>query len=169
MPSLRALECLVAVAASGSITQAAALLHSSQPAVSHQLAALEREAGTALLRREARGVKLTPAGRAALPDARRAVDAAGSAIRSARAVGSATGGTLRLGCAQSLVSVLAPVIHDGHRRYPDVAITVRESTSAPEMNALLESGEIDLALLPGTIPERFTSTVVADEEIVVVA
>jgi DNA-binding transcriptional LysR family regulator len=169
MPSLRALECLVAVAASGSITQAAARLHSSQPAVSHQLAALEREAGTALLRREARGVKLTPAGRAAVAEARRAVDAAAAAIRSARAVGSATGGTLRLGCAQSLVSVLAPVIHDWHRRYPEVAIAVRESTSAQELHALIDSDEADVVLMPGAlVPERFTSTVVGDEEVVVV-
>lgn len=167
MASLRALECLVAVAASGSITQAAALLHSSQPAVSHQLAALEREAGTALFRREARGVKLTPAGRAAVADALRAVDAAAAAIRSARAIGSASGGTLRLGCAQSLVSVLAPVIHDWHLRYPQVAITVRESTSVQELHALIDSDEVDVVLMPGAVPERFTSTVVADEEVVV--
>src|SRR5690242_17891943 len=110
MASLRALECLVAVADSGSITQAAQLLHSSQPAVSHQLASLEHETRSVLLRREARGVKLTPAGRAAVADARRAIDAAAAAVRSARAAGEATGGTLRLACAQSLVSVLAPVI-----------------------------------------------------------
>ncbi|MEV6636631.1 LysR family transcriptional regulator [Actinoplanes sp. NPDC051470] len=169
MASLRALECLVAVAASGSITQAAALLHSSQPAVSHQLAALEREAGTALLRREARGVKLTPAGRAAVADARRAVDAAAAAIRSARAVGSASGGRLRLGCAQSLVSVLAPVIHEWHRRYPEVAIDLRESTSALQLHALIDSDEADVVLMPeAVVPERFTNTVVADEEVVVV-
>src|SRR3989337_642070 len=100
MASLRALECLVAVADSGSITQAARLLYSSQPAVSHQLAALEREAGTALIRREARGVRLTPAGRAAVVDARKAVEAAASAVRAARAAGEAGGGSLRLACAQ---------------------------------------------------------------------
>src|SRR5690349_14536985 len=99
MPSLRALECLVAVADVGSITQAARLLHSSQPAVSHQLAALEREARTTLLRREPRGVVLTPAGRAAVGEARRAVESAASAVRLARAAGRAGGGTLRLGCA----------------------------------------------------------------------
>src|SRR4051812_18418850 len=158
MASLRALECLVAVAASGSITQAAALLHSSQPAVSHQLAALEREAGTALLRREARGVKLTPAGRAAIADARRAVDAAAAAIRSARAVGSAAGGTLRLGGGRGRVSAPAPVPRDWYRRYPEVAIAMRESTSAQELHALIDSDEADVVLMPGAVPERFTST-----------
>ncbi|MGH3265831.1 MAG: LysR family transcriptional regulator [Trebonia sp.] len=96
-----------------------------QPAVSHQLAALERETRTALLRREARGVKLTPAGRAAVADARRAIEAAASAVRSARAVGVAAGGSLRLGCAQSLVSVLAPVVRTWYQRHPEVAITLR--------------------------------------------
>jgi DNA-binding transcriptional LysR family regulator len=73
MPSLHALECLVAVADSGSVTQAGELRHSPQPAVSHQLAVLERETRTILLRRELRGVKLTSAGRAAVADARRAL------------------------------------------------------------------------------------------------
>ncbi len=169
MTSLRALECLVAVADSGSVTQAARLLHSSQPAVSHQLAALEREAGTPLLRREARGVKLTPAGRAAVADARRAIEAAASAIRSARAAGEAAGGALRLACAQSLVSVLAPVMREWHRRHPDVAITLRESTSAEELHGFIDADEADLVLMPAPVPDRFTTTAVADEEIVLAA
>jgi DNA-binding transcriptional LysR family regulator len=169
MASLRALECLVAVADSGSITQAARLLYSSQPAVSHQLAALEREAGTALIRREARGVRLTAAGRAAVADARRAVEAAASAVRAARAAGEADGGSLRLACAQSLVSVVAPVLGDWHRRRPDVAISVRESTSPDELHGLIDSDEADLVLMPGAVPDRFTATVVAEEEIVLVA
>jgi DNA-binding transcriptional LysR family regulator len=170
MPSFRALECLVAVADSGSITQAAELLHSSQPAVSHQLAALERETRTTLLRREPRGVKLTPAGRAAVTDARRAIEAATSAVRSARAAGEAAGGTLRLACAQSLtVPLLAPVIRKWHRRHPDVAITLRESAVPDELLGFIDSGEADVLLVPAGVPERFTATVIAEEEIVLAA
>lgn len=169
MASLRALECLVAVADTGSITQAAALLHSSQPAVSHQLAALERETQTPLLCRERRGVKLTPAGRAAVADARRAIDAAASAVRAARAVRDAAEGSLRLACAQSLISVLAPVIREWLRRHAQVAITVRESTVADELLGFIDSDEADLVLMPASVPSRFTATVVANEEIVLVA
>ena len=50
MATLRALECLVAVADTGSITEAARLLHSSQPAVSQQIAALERHVPGAIRR-----------------------------------------------------------------------------------------------------------------------
>ncbi len=170
MASLRALECLVAVADSGSITQAAQLLQSSQPAVSHQLASLEHETRTVLLRREARGVKLTPAGRAAVADARRAIDAAAAAVRSARAAGEATGGTLRLACAQSLVSVLAPVILEWRQRHRGVAISLRESTSPTDLLGFIDSDEADMVLMPGSsIPDRFTATVVADEEVVLAA
>jgi DNA-binding transcriptional LysR family regulator len=170
MASLRALECLVAVADTGSITQAARLLHLSQPAISHQLAGLERETHTELLHREPRGVKLTSAGRAAVTDARRAVEAAASAVRAARAAGAATGGTLRLACAQSLtVALLAPVVRDWHRARPDVEISLRESAVAEDMYGYLESGEADVLLMPGPVSEHLTSTAVADEEIVVTA
>ncbi|WP_326686274.1 LysR family transcriptional regulator [Streptomyces sp. NBC_01795] len=170
MASLRALECLVAVADSGSITQAAQLLHSSQPAVSHQLASLERETRTLLLRREPRGVKLTPAGRAAVADARRAIEAAASVVRSARAAGQAAGGVLRLACAQSLtVPLLAAVIRQWHRRYPEVAITLRESTAMDEALGLVDSDEVDVAVLTAPSAGRFTITPVAEEEIVLAA
>ncbi|MEU8819969.1 LysR family transcriptional regulator [Actinoplanes sp. NPDC048796] len=170
MASLRALECLVAVADTGSITEAARLLHSSQPAVSQQIAALERETRTPLLHRESRGVSLTPAGRAAVTDARRAIDAAASAVRSARATGEAKGGTLRLVCAQSLtVPLLAPVIRAWHRHHPRVAIGLKEAVVPDGLFSLLEGGEADLLVLPGPVDGRYTSTVLAEEEIVLTA
>lgn len=170
MASLRAFECLVAVADTGSITQAARLLHLSQPAVSHQLASLERETRAQLLRRNPRGVTLTSAGRATVADARRAIEAAGSAVRAAREAGQATGGTLRITCAQSLmVALLAPVIGEWRGGSPDVAITVRESSSMEELLSSIEADEADLALVPGPVPERFTSVAIADEEVVVTA
>jgi hypothetical protein len=46
MLSMRALECLVTIVEQGSLTKAAAALHMSQPALSHQIAAIERELGT---------------------------------------------------------------------------------------------------------------------------
>ncbi|AGZ40985.1 LysR family transcriptional regulator [Actinoplanes friuliensis] len=170
MASLRALECLVAVTDTGSITEAARLLHSSQPAVSQQIAALERETRTALVVREARGVKLTPAGRAAVADARRAIEAATSAVASARAVGQAEGGTLRVACAQSLtVPLLAPVVLDWHRRHPQVVISLKESVVADELYGSMESGGVDIMVMPGPVPDRFTSALVAEEEIVLTA
>lgn len=170
MASLRALECLVAVADCGSITQAARLLNLTQPAVSHQLAELERETRTALLNRRPRGVSLTPAGKAALPHARRTLEAAASAVHSARAVGDGTGGSLRVACAQSLtVSLVAPVLRDWHRRRPDVVVTLRESAVLAELLGFIDTGAADIVLLPAPVPQAYVTRMIAEEEVVLTA
>ena len=61
MLEVRRLRVLHAVSAYGSVTAAAAALGYSAPAVSQQLAALEREVGMRLTERAGRGVSLTPA------------------------------------------------------------------------------------------------------------
>jgi LysR family transcriptional regulator, hca operon transcriptional activator len=68
---LRHLRYFVAVAEAGSVTVAAAReLHTSQPSLSRQIRDLEHEVGAQLLTRRARGIELTPAGRAFLYHAR---------------------------------------------------------------------------------------------------
>ena len=82
---LRHLRYFVAVAEAGSLTAAAAQrLHTSQPSLSRQIRDLEDELGAQLLTRRARGIELTPAGRAFLDHARLVlsqVEAAGEAAR----------------------------------------------------------------------------------------
>jgi LysR family transcriptional regulator, hca operon transcriptional activator len=82
---LRHLRYFVAVAEAGSLTVAAARrLHTSQPSLSRQIRDLEDELGAQLLTRHARGIELTPAGRAFLDHARLVlsqVEAAGEAAR----------------------------------------------------------------------------------------
>src|ERR1700758_5869138 len=82
---LRHFRYFVAVAEAGSLTVAAAhKLHTSQPSLSRQIRDLESELGAQLLTRRARGVELTPAGRAFLDHARLVlsqVEAAGEAAR----------------------------------------------------------------------------------------
>jgi LysR family hca operon transcriptional activator len=82
---LRHLRYFVAVADAGNLTVAAQrTLHTSQPSLSRQIRDLEDEVGTPLLTRRARGIELTPAGRAFLDHARSVlsqVEAAGEAAR----------------------------------------------------------------------------------------
>lgn len=82
---LRHLRYFVAVAEAGSLTVAAEqTLHTSQPSLSRQIRDLEGEVGAQLLTRRARGIDLTPAGRAFLDHARLVlsqVETAGEAAR----------------------------------------------------------------------------------------
>jgi DNA-binding transcriptional LysR family regulator len=71
---LRQLRYAVAVAEEGTVTGAAARLFVSQPAVSKQLRALERELGAELFVRDAQGMTPSPAGEALLAGARDLLD-----------------------------------------------------------------------------------------------
>lgn len=62
MPSLKQIRYFLTVADLGSFTHAATTLFVAQPALSRQIALLEKELGFLLFEREARGVRLTPAG-----------------------------------------------------------------------------------------------------------
>lgn len=62
MLELRHLDLLVALAETGSLSKAAVRLHLSQPAVSHQMKALEGHVGVEVFERKSRPLRLTPAG-----------------------------------------------------------------------------------------------------------
>jgi len=82
---LRHLRYFVAVAEAGSLSVAAEqILHTSQPSLSRQIRDLEEEVGAQLFTRNARGIKLTPAGRAFLDHARSALSQVEAAAGAAR-------------------------------------------------------------------------------------
>jgi LysR family hca operon transcriptional activator len=82
---LRHLRYFVAVAEAGSLTVAAEQkLHTSQPSLSRQIRELEDEVGVQLLTRRARGIELTPAGRAFLEHARVALSQVEAGAEAAR-------------------------------------------------------------------------------------
>jgi LysR family hca operon transcriptional activator len=84
---LRHLRYFVAVAEAGSLTVAAQQkLHTSQPSLSRQIRDLEGEVGAQLLSRRARGIELTPAGRAFLDHARSVLSQVEAATEAARRV-----------------------------------------------------------------------------------
>jgi LysR family hca operon transcriptional activator len=84
---LRHLRYFVAVAEAGNLTVAAQqILHTSQPSLSRQIRDLEDEVGTPLLTRRARGIDLTPAGRAFLDHARSVLSQVEAASEAARRV-----------------------------------------------------------------------------------
>lgn len=169
MPTFRALQCFVAVMETGSLRAAAEQLHASQPAVSHQLATLETEVGVPLFERLPRGVSPTVAGRAIFDDAVEAIAAAERVRETGRAVAAGQRGTLRIGCAASMiVSVLPPTLKRLHTRHPDVAITVLEADSADVLANRLAAGEVDVVLSPRPTDPGIDVEVIGTEEVMVV-
>lgn len=170
MATLRALECLVALVDARSVTAAAASLHMSQPALSHQISGLERELGTAVVERLPRGVRVTAAGRAAAEEARVALRAAERAVQVGRQVGVGRGGRLRIGCVETMTAwLLVPVLRHWRSRHPDVRLELAEFTSSDRMVGVLASGGLDLAVGPPPTSTNAHVEVLGQEEIVVVA
>jgi DNA-binding transcriptional LysR family regulator len=170
MLSMRALECLVTVVDQGSLTKAAAVLHMSQPALSHQIAAIERELGTPVIERLPRGIRPTAAGVAVVAEARVALAAAGRAVMAGRRVAAGAGGRIRIACAETMTAwVLVPVLQDWRRRFPDVELDLKEYTSADRMLDVLLAGGADIIVAPPPTRTDEHVEVLGSEEIVVVA
>ena len=90
LPSLNALRVFESAARHLSFKEAAAELHITQAAVSHQIRSLEEYLGIELFRREGRGVRLTEAGRASLSKLREGFDALAAAVETIRERGAET-------------------------------------------------------------------------------
>ena len=131
LPTVRQLECFVALAACRSFSRAAESLGISQPALSAQIRALEDLLGVPLVERRATGADLTPLGRESLPYAEAALDANRAfAAQTARAQCRLHGRT-RLGVSSTVGPYLLPeVVARLHRSHPDMRLIIRES--APE-------------------------------------
>jgi DNA-binding transcriptional LysR family regulator len=170
MVSTRALECLVTVMDQGSLTKAAAILHMSQPALSHQIATIERELGTPVIERLPRGIRPTAAGLAVAAEARVALAAADRAVIAGRRVAAGAGGRIRIACAETMTAwVLVPVLRAWRRRFPDVELDLKEYTSADTMLQVLLGGGADITVGPPPTRTAEHVEVLGSEEIVVVA
>jgi DNA-binding transcriptional LysR family regulator len=170
MLSMRALECLVTIVEQGSLTKAAAALHMSQPALSHQIAAIERELGTPVVERLARGVRPTAAGLAAVAEARIALAAADRAVLAGRRAAAGAGGRIRIACAETMTAwLLVPVLRAWRRRFPGVELDLKEYLSADRMLEVLVGGGVDITVGPPPTRTEERTEVLGREEIVIVA
>jgi DNA-binding transcriptional LysR family regulator len=140
------LAALVAVAEAGSITRAAERLGYTTPALSQQLAKLEREAGTTLLVRHHRGARLTGAGELLVARARRVLDELTRARHELAGLTGLSGGTLRLATFQTAgIHLLPPALSAFRRAYPDVELVVSDYEPSAGV-AAVAAGEVDLAM-----------------------
>src|SRR5919202_524708 len=133
MLDVRRMRVLREVAVRGSFSAAAEALSFTQSAISQQIAALERETGTTLVQRNARGVRLTEAGEALVRHTEAILARLSEAEAELEAIAGLRGGRLRLGAFESAAATLMPLAIAAFReRHPGVelSLTLCESEDA---------------------------------------
>ncbi|MET0188361.1 MAG: LysR family transcriptional regulator [Pseudonocardia sediminis] len=146
-PDLTRLRLLAAVARHGSITGAAAELLYTPSAVSQQIRKLESETGTPLLLRHPRGVHLTDAGSAVVRRMGVVERELAALDHDLRDLVAGETGTVRWGVFPTIASSLMPDVIAGYRdRRPRVHLHLR-SAKLVRLREMLESRDIDAALL----------------------
>jgi DNA-binding transcriptional LysR family regulator len=158
MFELRHLRVFREVARLGSLSAAAEFLAYTQPAVSQQMAALERRASMALLERTTRGVRLTDAGEALLRHAEAILAEQRLAELELDAIAGLRGGRVRMAAFPSAGAALVPAsVSQFSATYPDVELSVLEA-EPEEAVPMLRAGELELAIVgENKRPEGFGS------------
>lgn len=152
--NLKQLEYFVAIVEEGQVTAAARRLHISQPPLSYELAQLERELDTQLVRRGARGVTPTEAGRLLYERARRILAMATATAREVASVGKGLTGTLCLATCDAVAGLvpsarLSPLA----ALAPDVTIELRQG-GVPEVLDLVASGIAEVGVVRTPFPTQ---------------
>jgi DNA-binding transcriptional LysR family regulator len=144
------LKVFEAVARTGSMNKATAVLHTVQSNVTARIQALEAELGLKLFERDHRGAVLTPAGRRLLPFATRAVHLFADAKRAAADEGTPSG-ALVLGSLESTAAVhLAPIFAEYVAANPAVDLTFKTGTTCELVEQVLNR-QVDGAFVCGPV------------------
>ncbi len=169
---LRHLRYFIAVAEELHFTRAAERLHIGQPPLSHAIQVLEADVGAQLFERSKRWVRLTEAGKLFLADARRILALSEQASETARRAQRGEAGELRIGFTFStpLTPLFATVINRYRQAYPAVSLTLHESATLPQIDALGQR-TLDLAFmrpLESAMPESIALSLLRTDRLVAV-
>lgn len=144
LPSLKSLRVFEEVAQSGNVARAAEKLNITPSAASHQLAKLEKELGSILFHRSAKGVALTLAGERYLAEIRPLILSLTQAT--ARLRNEKDRSALRIHCAPSFGLLwLLPRIHQFREAHQDIQV----SLSCSYENLSFSRDNIDIAVRHG--------------------
>jgi DNA-binding transcriptional LysR family regulator len=165
---LRQLRAFVEVATSGHFGRAAARLHVTQPALTQRIKALEAEVGLQLLERNAREVRLSPAGAVLLPHAMRLVQVEDQGLRALKAYSAGMVGRLRL--AYPLLGDVATagvMIAEYRRRFPGVDVETISGSTGANLKLLHDNAaDAAVVVISSTRPEGIEARTLRREEII---
>src|SRR5215204_3411113 len=152
MASYRRLAYWLAVVDEGSFTRAALRMHVSQPSLSQQIRALEKEVGGDLLERLPRSVRLTAAGKAFLPHAQAAVREVERAHQAARSALDLETGELEISTVRSIAAGILPgLVQSWRQLHPRTFVRLHEFTHRSLAEDSVRGGVGDLGIGPPPI------------------
>src|SRR3954469_10018723 len=147
MLDVKQLRVLKAVSEHGSFSAAAEALSYTQPAISQQIAALEKSAGATLVDRTSRGIHLTDAGRALVDHADTVITQLAAAEAELDAIAGVRGGRVRLASfSTASASLLPPALARFGERHPDVEFTFSD-TEPEDALQMLRAAELEVAVV----------------------
>ena len=150
---LRQLRYFIAVAEERSFSRAGERLHISQPPLSTQIMALERELGTRLFDRTNRGVSLTAAGSVFYEEMRAVLVRLEHGKTRARQAGQGHAGTLSIGFVSIAdYGILPPALKEFRTRFPTVEVHLHELTTDLQIREM-RAGRLDLGIALGPLQE----------------
>lgn len=169
LPDLNALELLVAVAETGSLSQAAARFDISQPSVSALMMTLERRLGVKLLVRSTRRSRLTPAGLVVTDWARCVLESVAVFVEGTAALRSRQEDRLRIGASLTVAEHMVPGwLLSLRETLPQVHVGLEVTNSHKVIEGIRHNG-FDLGFVEGPWgPRDVQSTVVGRDRLVVV-
>jgi DNA-binding transcriptional LysR family regulator len=157
---LRQLRYFVAAAKYSNFTDAAKHLFITQPALSLQIAELEKELAVQLFVRKGRSVHLSPVGRVFWEEANAVLSRCEQAIQVARQASKGMNGSFKVGFLSSPARSLLPQITATfHAKHPNIALQLERFTYS-SLTQALENGMVDLGLMTA-----FNPSVLATKEL----
>jgi DNA-binding transcriptional LysR family regulator len=142
---LRRARTFVTVAELGTVSKAAAHLHTAQPALSRQISKLEQELGLKLFDRVGRRLVLTGEGEQLLGDCRSLLSYATAVGERAQLLRRGDTGTLKVAASpQFIEGVMSDFLRRYAQRYPNVQVKLTEAVVWSDTLGMLERGEIHI-------------------------
>jgi len=144
---LHDLHVLMTVAQAGSMSRAAQLLNTTQPAISKSIADLEHTIGVRLLDRGRHGAEPTEYGRALLEGGLAAFDDLRQAVKNIEFLADPTVGEVRVGTHNPMIAGLIPTLFDRlHKKHPGISVHVVSVPTDSQQFRVLRERKIDLLL-----------------------
>lgn len=169
---LHDLHVFMSVVQTGSMGKAAALLHTTQSAISRSVAELEHAVGVRLLERSRRGVETTEYGRALLDGGTAVFDDLRQAVKNIEYIANPTVGRIVVGGLEATNASLLPAIFVRlRRRYRGISMHVTPVLSATQQFSQLRDRNVDLVVgrLPRSVDKDIAAEVLFHDRMYVVA